>query len=74
MPDEQLKRILAYSRDLLRPSARACWSTIPATFTPVNVDYGEAIVPSGATMGPITVSTMNGSFAASVSITSTPVV
>jgi uncharacterized repeat protein (TIGR03803 family) len=33
----------------------------PATFTPINVNYAEAVVPSGATSGPITVTTMNGS-------------
>lgn len=34
----------------------------PATFLPLNVNYAEATVPQGATSGPITVTTMNGSF------------
>ena len=33
----------------------------PATFTPINVNYAEAVVPAGAASGPITVTTMNGS-------------
>ena len=34
----------------------------PATFTAVNVNYAYAVVPAGATTGPITVTTPNGSY------------
>jgi uncharacterized repeat protein (TIGR03803 family) len=38
-----------------------------ATFTPVNANYAEAVVPAGAATGPITVTTMNGSFTTTTS-------
>ncbi len=41
----------------------------PATFTPINVNYAEAVVPAGATTGPITVTTMNGSVTTKTSFT-----
>jgi uncharacterized repeat protein (TIGR03803 family) len=34
---------------------------VSAAFTPVNVNYADAVVPAGATTGPITVTTPNGS-------------
>ncbi len=34
---------------------------VSASFTPINVNYADAVVPGGATSGPITVTTMNGS-------------
>jgi uncharacterized repeat protein (TIGR03803 family) len=41
----------------------------PAAFTPINVNYAEAVVPTGATTGPITVTTMNGSVTTKSSFT-----
>jgi uncharacterized repeat protein (TIGR03803 family) len=41
----------------------------PATFTPINVNYAETVVPAGATTGPITVTTMNGSITTKSSFT-----
>jgi uncharacterized repeat protein (TIGR03803 family) len=41
----------------------------PAAFTAINVNYADAVVPPGATTGPITVTTMNGSAATTTSFT-----
>ena len=40
---------------------------VSAAFTPVNVNYADAVVPAGAATGPITVTTPNGSFTTKMS-------
>lgn len=42
---------------------------VPAQFTTVNVNYAYAVVPQGATTGPISVTTMNGTSTTNFSFT-----
>ena len=42
---------------------------VPAKFLELNVKYAYAIVPAGATTGPITVTTMNGSYTTAANFT-----